>query len=73
VATATIPRFREISGIGRGKIYEMRDAGEPESVHLGARRLIVIGSYRRLLAQLRESEGSGRRRDYAAETRAAGE
>jgi hypothetical protein len=64
IITATIPRFREISGIGRSKIYEMLDAGELESVHVGTRRLIVVDSYRRLLARLQAAERpSGRHRD----------
>jgi hypothetical protein len=62
IITATIPRFREISGIGRSKIYQMLDAGELESVHVGARRLIVVDSYRRLVARLQAAEsGAGRR------------
>jgi hypothetical protein len=50
--TATIRQFGQISGIGRSKIYELLDAGELESIHLGARRLIVVDSYRRLVARL---------------------
>jgi hypothetical protein len=61
IITATIPRFREISGIGRSRIYELLDAGDLESVHLGARRLIVIDSYRRLLAKLQAVEAGNRR------------
>ena len=50
--TATIPEFRRLSGIGRSRIYELLDAGQLESIHLGARRLIVVDSYRRLVARL---------------------
>ena len=77
VITATIPRFREISGIGRSRIYEMLDAGELDSVYVGARRLIVVDSYRRLLAQLQSAgpptepvtgrRGWHRKRDETAE------
>jgi hypothetical protein len=56
IITATIPRFREISGISRSRIYELLDAGELESVHVGARRLILIDSYRRMLARLRAAQ-----------------
>jgi hypothetical protein len=62
IITATIPRFRELSGIGRSKIYAMLDAGELESVHVGARRLIIVDSYRRLLTRLQAAEITGRRR-----------
>jgi hypothetical protein len=67
VITATIPRFREISGIGRSKIYELLDAGELESVHLGARRLIVIDSYRRLLGRLQREQAGERSASAEAE------
>jgi hypothetical protein len=43
--TATIPEFRRISGISRSRIYELLDAGELQSVHIGVRRLIIIQSY----------------------------
>jgi hypothetical protein len=72
--TATIPEFRRLSGIGRSRIYELLDAGELESIHLGARRLIVIDSYRRLLARLQAAPkggGAPRRPRPADATRAA--
>jgi hypothetical protein len=53
--TATIPEFRRISGIGRSRIYELLDAGELESIHIGSRRLILIDSYRRLIERRRQS------------------
>jgi len=53
--TATITEFRRLSGIGRSRIYEMLDAAEIESVHIGSRRLILIDSYRRLIEHLREA------------------
>jgi hypothetical protein len=43
--TATIPEFKRISGISRSRIYELLDAGELHSVHIGVRRLIIIQSY----------------------------
>jgi hypothetical protein len=54
--TATIPEFRRLSGIGRSRIYELLDAGELDSIYVGARRLIVIDSYRRLLARLQAAQ-----------------
>jgi predicted DNA-binding transcriptional regulator AlpA len=53
IITATIPEFRRISGISRSRIYELLDAGEIESVHIGARRLVLIDSYRRLIERQR--------------------
>ena len=67
--TATITQFRQLSGIGRSRIYELLDTGELESVHVGARRLILIDSYRRLLAKLKAAEaeaGCQRRREIAS-------
>src|SRR5437879_4375713 len=40
--TTTIRHFTELSGIGRSKTYEMLDAGQLDSVHVGTRRLIVV-------------------------------
>jgi hypothetical protein len=51
--TATIPEFRRLSGIGRSRIYELLDAGELESIYVGARRLILVDSYRRLIERQR--------------------
>jgi hypothetical protein len=51
--TATIPEFRRLSGIGRSRIYELLDAGDLESIHIGVRRLILLDSYRRLIERLR--------------------
>jgi hypothetical protein len=45
IITATIPEFRRISGISRSRIYQLLDAGELESIHVGARRLVLIRSY----------------------------
>jgi hypothetical protein len=51
--TATIDQFRRLSGLGRSRIYEMLTSGELESVHVGARRLILVDSYRRLIERQR--------------------
>ena len=71
--TATIPEFRRLSGIGRSRIYELLDAGDIESIYLGTRRLILIDSYRQLLARLQAAPkgGAPRRPRPADATRAA--
>jgi hypothetical protein len=51
--TATIPEFRRISGISRSRIYELLDAGELQSVHIGVRRLIIVKSYLDLIERQR--------------------
>jgi hypothetical protein len=53
IITVTIPRFRELSGISRSRIYELLDAGELESVYVGTRRLILVDSYRQLIERQR--------------------
>jgi hypothetical protein len=53
IITATIPEFRRLSGISRSRIYELLDSGDIQSVYIGARRLIVIDSYRKLIAHHR--------------------
>jgi hypothetical protein len=53
IITATIPEFRRLSGISRSRIYELLDAGELDSVYIGARRLVIIDSYRRLIERQR--------------------
>jgi hypothetical protein len=58
IITATIPDFRRISGIGRTRIYELLDAREIESIHIGTRRLILVESYRRLVERLRAKSES---------------
>jgi excisionase family DNA binding protein len=50
IITARIEDFCRLAGIGRSKVYEMIATGEIESVHLGGRRLIVVDSWRRLVA-----------------------
>lgn len=53
IITCTIPEFRRLSGISRSKTYELLDAGELESVHIGARRLVIVASYRRMIERQR--------------------
>jgi hypothetical protein len=73
--TATIPEFRRLSGIGRSKIYELLDAGEIESIHIGARRLILVDSYKRLIERQRvapKPDGDTPRRNSSASAPPAG-
>jgi hypothetical protein len=53
IITATIPEFRRLSGISRSRIYQLLGSGGIESVHIGARRLIVIDSYLQLVERQR--------------------
>jgi hypothetical protein len=53
IITATLREFRRLSGISRSRIYELLDAGELDSVYIGARRLVIIDSYRRLIERQR--------------------
>ncbi|MDA1316365.1 MAG: excisionase [Acidobacteria bacterium] len=43
-------------GLGRTKVYELIEAGEVESVHVGRRHLIVAESARGWLRRLQEAE-----------------
>jgi hypothetical protein len=51
IVTATIPKFKEISGLGTTKIYELINDGPLKSITIGKRRLIVMDSYHRLVEQ----------------------
>ncbi len=50
--TATVARFGEISGLGKTSIYELIKTGEVKSVRILGRRLIVLDSYRDLIARI---------------------
>jgi excisionase family DNA binding protein len=49
--TTTISDFCRLSGIGRTSVYEMISDGRLQSVTIGRRRLVIIESYRALLAR----------------------
>jgi excisionase family DNA binding protein len=66
VISASINEFCVLSGLGRTKVYELLDAGELRSIHVGKRRLVLIDSYRELIkrqeaAGQERSEGRPRR------------
>jgi excisionase family DNA binding protein len=48
--TATVKTFCQLSGLGKTKVFEMIADGTLDTIKLGARRLIVMESYRRLIA-----------------------
>lgn len=50
--TATVEQFGVLSGLGKTTIYELIKAGSIRSVRLHNRRLILVESYRELLASL---------------------
>jgi excisionase family DNA binding protein len=52
IITASVKTFSEISGLSRMTIYRLIHSGALRSVKLGTRRLIVIESYRKYLAEL---------------------
>ena len=51
IITAPIDRFCQLAGIGRSKAYELIADGILDSVLVADRRLIVIDSWRRLIAE----------------------
>jgi hypothetical protein len=61
--TAPMGKFcREIALIGESTGWEWAKQGLIETVAIGHRRLVVVESYRRLIAQrLREPQGDARR------------
>jgi hypothetical protein len=59
--SATIEQFRQISGLGTTKIWELIRDGTLETVTFGKRRLILVDSYRRALARQRASPSDARR------------
>jgi excisionase family DNA binding protein len=50
IITATIPEFCRVSGLGRSTTYELIDEGQLKSIKVGKRRLIVLASYRQMVA-----------------------
>lgn len=62
--TAGIPEFCRLSGLSRSTVYELLKAGSLDSTVIGGRRLIVIDSYRKLVAEAPRGsmiEGMGRK------------
>lgn len=50
--TATVAQFKALSGLGKTKIFELIKDGSIRSVRLEGSRLIIVDSYRELLARL---------------------
>ncbi len=49
--TATVEQFKRLSGLGRMSIYKLIKTGDLRSVLICGRRLIVMESYRDLIAR----------------------
>jgi len=56
--TATVEQFKTLSGLGKTTIFELIKDGSLRSVRLMGRRLIIVESYRDLLARLDDRNGS---------------
>jgi excisionase family DNA binding protein len=71
--TATIAEFCRMTGIGRSSVYELISEGAIASITMGRRRLIVIESYRALVArkQAAEQHGNGRAQGATPPARAS--
>lgn len=54
--TATVEEFRAMSGLSKTATYELIKAGSIRSVKIMKRRLIIIDSYRELLASLEAAD-----------------
>jgi excisionase family DNA binding protein len=50
IITATIPEFCRVSGLGRQTAYNLIGDGQLKSIKVGKRRLIVVDSYRQMVA-----------------------
>jgi len=70
--TATVPVFCRLAGIGRSKVYELIATGDLDSILCGGRRLIVIDSWRRLVAAAPRDLGPRPAVPSPAPVRAAG-
>jgi hypothetical protein len=49
--TMTVAQFKQISGLGKTKIYELLDSGKLHSTRVCGRRLILVQSYINLLGR----------------------
>ena len=62
IISAPIGEFCVLSGLGRTVVYEMITDGRLESIKIGKRRLILIDSYRKLVAEKRQAVGQRAKR-----------
>jgi hypothetical protein len=53
VISAPVPEFSRISGLGQSTVWAMLADGRLEAIAVGRRRLVLIDSYRRYIAQQR--------------------
>jgi hypothetical protein len=61
--TATVTQFRQLSGLGNTRVYELIAAGELATVAVGKRRLVIIASYHAMLERLLAAETADCRRN----------
>ena len=54
-----IPEACRMIGIGRSKLYELMDAGDLETIKVGASRLILVSSLQAFVEQRRDGNASG--------------
>jgi hypothetical protein len=57
--TASVAEFCRLSGIGRSSAYQMIANGSIDSVTIGRRRLVILDSYRRLIARRQKEQAAG--------------
>jgi hypothetical protein len=73
IISALIGEFCVLSGLGRTVVYEMIGDGQLESIKIGKRRLILIDSYRKLVAEKRQTAGQSGRAKRICPTSDSGE
>jgi hypothetical protein len=57
--TASVAEFCRLSGIGRSSAYQMIANGSIDSVTIGRRRLVILDSYRHLIARRQKEQAAG--------------
>lgn len=65
VGAFSIPEFADAFKIGRSTVYELIEAGEIKSFHVGRRRLISFSAAREWQRKLESAETSSADRDSA--------
>lgn len=56
--TAPIPAAASMLGVGRTTLYGLIRAGDIETIHVGARRVVVVDSLREYVARQRAQQNS---------------
>ena len=55
--TAAVEDFSRANGLPAASVYKLLDEGEIASVRIGRRRLVVLQSYREMIARRLDSAG----------------